>query len=159
MSRGGGAVAKRLAVLAATCGGAGYCPFAPGTAGAAVGLVPVLLLSAHPLAYAAAAVALFAAGIAASSAAEREWGRKDPPRIVIDEAASMMITFAGLPLSPWTVAAGFALNRVLDIVKPFPAGRMQDLRGGWGVMMDDAVAGLYANLLLRLALAVIHRCA
>ena len=146
---------KRLAILVATCCGAGYAPFAPGTAGAAVGLIPVLLLSGRPLGYAAATVILFFAGVAAGTAAEKAFGEKDPPRVVIDEAASVMITFAFLPLTAWALLAGFTLNRVMDIVKPFPADRLQGLRGGWGIMMDDLVAGIYANLALRLGLALL----
>lgn len=146
---------KKLAILAATCCGAGYAPCAPGTAGAAVGLIPVLLLSGRPLVLAAAAAALFLAGVAAGTAAEKAFGEKDPPRVVIDEAVSVMITFAWIPLTAWTLVTGFVLNRVLDIVKPFPADRIQALRGGWGIMMDDLVAGLYANLAIRLGLALL----
>lgn len=146
---------KKLAMVIATCCGAGYAPFAPGTAGAIVGMIPALALSPWPLAYAAAAAALLVAGVAAGSAAESALGRKDPPCVVIDEAASVMLTFAAIPLTAWTIPAGFVLNRALDIVKPFPADRLQALRGGWGIMMDDVVAGIYANLALRIAWALL----
>ncbi|MEI6634435.1 MAG: phosphatidylglycerophosphatase A [Chlamydiota bacterium] len=95
------------------------------------------------------------AGVAAGTAAEKAFGEKGPPRVVIDETASVMITFAFLPLTAWALLAGFILNRVMDIVKPFPADRLQGLRGGWGIMMDDLVAGIYANLALRLGLALL----
>ena len=146
---------RKAAMIVATCCGVGYFPFAPGTAGAAVGLIPAVLLARWPLLLAAATVALFLAGAAAGTAAEAALGRKDPPCVVVDEAVSAMITFAWVPLAPWTLAAGFVLNRILDIVKPFPADRLQALRGGWGIMMDDVVAGLYANLALRLAWALV----
>jgi phosphatidylglycerophosphatase A len=142
---------RRLSVIFASCCGAGYAPLAPGTAGAAVGLVLVFLLKGEPFyLYAGAAFVLFFLGVKASTVSEEAFGEKDSPRIVIDEAVSMMITMASLPLNAFTVVTGFVLTRFLDIVKPFPAGRLQRLRGGWGVMMDDVVAGVYSNLLLRI---------
>jgi len=147
MSRGG--ILKKLAVVLATCFGAGYAPFAPGTAGAAVGLVPVYVLAPWPAGYCGAAGLLVCVGIAASGVAAASCKEKDSHRIVIDEAASIMLTFAGIPLAWPVVLTGFLLNRALDIVKPFPAGRAQRLPGGWGIMLDDVVAGVYANLFLR----------
>jgi phosphatidylglycerophosphatase A len=143
---------KKLAVIIATCFGAGYAPLAPGTAGAAVGLIPTLLLAPWPVIYFLAAAVLFFTGVAASGVAEAEFRENDSPRIVIDEAASIMLTFAGIPLIGWTIIAGFFFNRFLDIVKPYPAGRVQRIAGGWGIMLDDLVAGIYSNLILRIAL-------
>lgn len=144
----------RLAMAVATCCGVGRCPVAPGTAGAAVGLLPAVLLAPWPILYAAATVALFFAGVAAGTAAEKALGEKDPPRVVIDEAASVMITFAFVPLTAGVLLAGFILNRALDILKPFPAGRSQALPGGWGIMVDDLFAGIYANAALQLMRAL-----
>ncbi|MDD5556829.1 MAG: phosphatidylglycerophosphatase A [bacterium] len=148
---------RRLAVAVATCLGAGYAPVAPGTAGAAVGLLVAIACSPWPLLYGLVAAALFFGGAAAGTAAEASFGRKDSPRIVIDEAASMLVTFAGLPLGPAVLAAGFALNRIFDIVKPPPARALQELRGGWGIMLDDLVAGIYSNIVLRIGLALFTR--
>lgn len=145
---------RKTALLLATCFGAGYAPLAPGTVGAAVGLIPAVALAGWPLAYAGAACLLFFLGVRASTIAGEILGEKDSPRIVIDEAASMMITLAGLPITGLTVACGFVLNRLLDIVKPFPAGRAERLNGGWGVMTDDLVAGIYSNILVRLILYI-----
>ncbi len=141
---------KKLSFLLATCCGAGLAPLAPGTAGAAVGLIPVLILCRWPIPYTIAALVLFFMGVRASTVMEGSLGEKDSPRIVIDEAVSIMITFAYLPLTGAVILVGFILNRFLDIVKPFPAGRVQTLKGGWGVMMDDFVSGVYSNLILRL---------
>ena len=146
---------KKIAILFATCFGAGYAPLAPGTAGAAAGLLPVLILAQWPWIYCSVAVLLFLVGVWASGIAEEAFGQHDSPRIVIDEAASAMVTFAGLSLTPLTLLIGFILNRLLDIVKPFPAARIQRVGGGWGIMLDDLIAGIYSNLLLRIICAVV----
>jgi len=146
---------KKLALLVASCGGMGYAPFAPGTVGAAVGLIPVFLLVRHPALYGVTVIVLFFVGVYASTIAETVLGVKDSPRIVIDEAVSTMITFAFLRLTVAGVIIGFILNRVLDILKPFPARSIQSARGGWGVMLDDVVSAVYSNLLLRLILLVL----
>ena len=148
---------RKAAVIFATCFGAGYAPLAPGTAGAAVGLIPVFLLARWPFLYCAATAVLFFAGVASSSVAEEEFGEKDSPRIVIDEAVSMLITFAGMPLTGFAVAGGFVLNRLLDIFKPFPAGRLQKLGGGWGVMLDDLASAIYSNIFLRITIALFFK--
>jgi phosphatidylglycerophosphatase A len=146
---------RKIAVIIATCFGAGYSPVAPGTAGAVVGLLPVLILSGWPWIYGLVAALLFFVGVWASGVAEEAFGRHDSPRIVVDEAASIMITFMGLSLTPMTLFVGFILNRLLDIVKPFPAYGAQRARAGWGIMLDDLVAGIYSNVILRIALAVV----
>lgn len=148
-----------MAILFATCFGAGYAPLAPGTAGAAAGLLPALLLARWPWIYGIVAAFLFFAGVWASTLAEEEFGEHDSPRIVIDEAASAMVTFAGLALTPMTLFLGFILNRLLDIVKPYPAGSVQRAEGGWGIMLDDLVTGIYSNLLLRIIFHLLARAA
>jgi phosphatidylglycerophosphatase A len=69
--------------------------------------------------------------------------------VVIDEVLGMLVTLALLPLSMTGVVAGFLIFRVLDVIKPYPAGRLEHLHGGLGIMADDAMAGIYGNLLLR----------
>jgi phosphatidylglycerophosphatase A len=95
-------------------------------------------------------------GTWAAHVAEAAVGRKDPGVIVIDEVAGMTLSVLVLPL-PFTLPVllvGFVLFRIFDVVKPFPAGRSQVLRGGVGVMIDDIIAGLYALILLLLLRAV-----
>ena len=90
----------------------------------------------------------------AASGAAAHWGLRDPGAVVVDEVAGQMVALALLPLSPATMAAGFLLFRLFDIVKPFPARRLESLPGGFGIMADDLAAGLYANGALRLLLAL-----
>jgi len=144
---------KRVAVLIATAGGAGYAPVAPGTAGSAVGFVIYLLTRHWPASWQIALLAgITIVGVWACHEAARHFGRKDPGQAVIDEVAGQLVTLyftgAGLPAAVF----GFLVFRALDIVKPWPARSFERLPGGIGIMADDVMAGIYANLALRLAL-------
>ena len=88
-------------------------------------------------------------GVYAASAGESAWG-SDPPYVVIDEAVGFWATVFLLPPSVGLGIAGFFLFRVLDIVKPPPVRQSEALPGGWGVVMDDVVAGIYSNLVMHL---------
>ncbi len=99
-------------------------------------------------------VVLFAAGVWAGTIAERYFGGIDPGPIVLDEVVGMLITLALLPVGVSGAIAGFVLFRVFDVIKPFPAARFEKLHGGLGVMADDAMAAIYANLSLRVLIAV-----
>jgi phosphatidylglycerophosphatase A len=131
----------------------GAAPFAPGTFGSIIGLPIVFLLSRLNLLLAVCFILLFilfAIGIA--SVAEKILDQKDPAKIVIDEIAGVMVAFIGLPFNLKTVIAGFIIFRVFDILKPFPIRTLESrVSGGSGVVLDDVVAGIYANLILRLA--------
>ena len=141
----------RLAVFIATFGYCGYFPFAPGTVGSAAGLVVYLIVwwSQSPAVEVALIVALFLAGTWAGTVAERYFGGIDPGPIVIDEVVGILITLAFIPVGVSGALAGFFLFRVFDVLKPFPARRFESLHGGLGVMADDAMAAVYANLSLR----------
>jgi phosphatidylglycerophosphatase A len=143
-----------VANLVSTAFGAGYSPIAPGTAGSAVGLV--LFVAVHRLSAAgqvAAIVVGFLGGVVAATTTARALGRKDPGLVVWDEVVGMWATLAFLPLTPATALFGFLLFRAMDIVKPYPARDLEKLPDGWGIMADDLMAGVYANLLLRIGLA------
>lgn len=145
-----------VAVFIATFGYVGYFPIAPGTAGS---LAALLLYAAvrwvgTPGVELLTIVAVFAIGIWAASGTERALNRKDPGPVVIDEVLGMLITLAFLPLSWWGIAVGFLLFRVLDVIKPFPAGRLEHLPGGLGIMADDAMAGVYGQIVMRIAVAM-----
>ena len=145
---------QRLALLVATVLGVGYAPLAPGTFGTAAGLLLWALLPAEPAVQAIAIVALFAVGSWSGSVAERHFGRTDPGQVVVDEVMGMLITLFMNPVGWRGAVAGFFLFRVADVLKPFPANRLERLPGGVGVMADDAMAAVYANLVLRVALTL-----
>jgi phosphatidylglycerophosphatase A len=138
----------RAALLIATAFGAGYSPVAPGTAGSAVALVILWLVPFSAAGVIVFFVAVTLLGTWAAHVAEAAVGTKDPGVIVIDEVAGMTLSVLVLPLTAPVLLAGFVLFRLFDVVKPFPAGRLQSLTGGLGVMIDDLVAGLYALIVL-----------
>ena len=141
----------RFALLLATAGGVGYIPFAPGTFGSMVGMaVWWVLLPFSTAVQTLAVVGLFGLGSWSGSVAEDHFGRIDPPQVVVDEVVGILITLFLNPVGWMGACAAFLLFRVLDIVKPYPADRLERLPGGVGVMADDAMAAVYANLVLRL---------
>ena len=144
----------RLAVFVATVGYCGYFPFAPGTVGSAAGLIAYLLVwwTQSPVVEVMLILSLFAAGVWAGTTAERYFGGIDPGPIVIDEVVGMLITLAFIPVGVSGAIAGFVLFRIFDVIKPYPAGRLERLHGGLGVMADDAMAAVYANISLRILL-------
>ena len=145
------------ALLFSTALGVGYIPVAPGTFGSAAGLLLWALLPSSPAVQGATIVGLFIAGSWSGGVAEQHFGRADPGQVVIDEVMGMLIT---LFLNPVGWAGGtlaFLLFRAADIAKPYPANRLERLPGGIGVMADDAMAAIYANLALRALLALGNR--
>jgi phosphatidylglycerophosphatase A len=143
---------NRFAVFVASFGYVGFFPIAPGTAGslAALALFAFIRWIGVPAIELGAIVVVFAIGIWAASGTEIALGRKDPGVVVIDEVLGMLITLALLPVSFSGVVLGFLLFRLFDVVKPYPAAQLEHLHGGLGIMADDAVAGVYSHLLLRL---------
>jgi phosphatidylglycerophosphatase A len=140
---------RRLAVVLATAGGAGYSPVAPGTAGSVVGVAIYFLTWQWPLAAQLALVAVTSViGVWAADEAARHFGREDPGPVVIDEVAGQLLTLVGTGGSLAGMLLGFFLFRALDIVKPWPARQFEDLPGGVGIMADDLMAGLYGRLLV-----------
>jgi phosphatidylglycerophosphatase A len=141
----------RLAVFLATAGYCGYFPIAPGTAGSVAGLAVYLLVwwSGSPIVEIGLIALIFAVGTWAATHAERFFGGIDPGPVVIDEVLGMLITLAFIPVGWSGALAGFVLFRVFDVIKPYPANRLEKFHGGFGIMADDAMAGIYANLSLR----------
>jgi phosphatidylglycerophosphatase A len=136
--------------LAIATFGVGYLPLIPGTFGSMVGVAIFLLLGVWQLQVTFIAV-IVVLGIWAAFRTERLLGMKDPGKVVVDEVAGQMISL--LPLvflvdGPWFVwvIVSFNLFRLFDIFKPYPAGRFEALRGGFGIMADDLVAGVYAAI-------------
>lgn len=143
--------------------GSGLSPLAPGSAGTAASLPLLWLLSRLPAGPwpawdpwpLAAALLLFLPAVAASSHVERAIGRHDPGAVVVDETLGTLLTVAFLPaaaLGHWQAyVAAFFLFRLLDVWKPGPVGRSQALPRGWGIVMDDVLAGLLGGALLAAA--------
>jgi phosphatidylglycerophosphatase A len=145
-----------LSIWIATGLGSGYFPVVPGTAGSALGLVLVIAFRQIPLAplwlgvcLAVLTGLLFFVGVWSAGKAEKVFGRIDPGQVVIDEVAGQILTFVATPRIGWRgLIAGFILFRAFDIIKPFPARRAERFSGGWGIMVDDLVAGLYSLIVL-----------
>ena len=147
---------RRLGLFVATCGYIGYAPVAPGTFGSALGLLVFYAVrstgsSAVELVVIAA---LFALGLWSGTIAEHHFGGIDPRPVVLDEVFGMLITLAFLPVTMTGAIVGFLVFRLLDVVKPFPAARLEKLPGGLGVMADDGMAAIYGNLVMRGLIAV-----
>ena len=139
---------RRIGVFIATCAYVGYAPVAPGTFGSAVGLA-VFYAVRHQgtmTVEAGTIVVLLAIGLWAATEAEHHFGGSDPGPVVIDEVIGMLITLAFIPVNLAGAILGFFIFRVLDVVKPWPARRLEHLPGGFGVVLDDVMAGIYGNL-------------
>jgi phosphatidylglycerophosphatase A len=136
---------RQLVLALATCGGVGYLPGMPGTWGSLAALPLWWGLSHLGLGgYSLALVAILAVSVRITGLAQDYLG-PDHSAIVLDEMVGLLIALAGVPLRwPW-VLVGFALFRLLDIWKPFPIKYCEQLPGGWGVVLDDAAAGLLAR--------------
>ena len=141
---------RRLGVFIATCAHVGYAPVAPGTFGSAVGLVVYYLVRRQgSTAVELGAIALIlVVGLWSATEAEHHFGGIDPGPVVIDEVIGMLITLALHPVNVAGAIVGFFIFRVLDVVKPWPARRLELLPGGFGVVLDDVMAGVYGNLLM-----------
>jgi phosphatidylglycerophosphatase A len=140
-----------LARAVATFAFVGHLPAAPGTWASAATLLLWFRISPGGAGFAAVLVAVLVLGTWASHRAEAIYGH-DSGHVVIDEVAGSMIAVAGLAISPGIGLAAFVLFRFFDIVKPPPIYQIQALPGGWGVMMDDVLAGIAANGVVRLIL-------
>jgi phosphatidylglycerophosphatase A len=164
-----------LALAIATCG-VGYLPLAPGTWGSllAVGLYSLVRVSLSryptdtsppigPYGFFAGEIVVIAAvtlvGIWAASRTERVLKVKDPGKVVVDEVAGQLIALLPLPLTrtgrwPIFMIIAFLLFRLFDIVKPYPARRFESLHGGLGIMADAIVAGVYAAIVVAVAVVI-----
>jgi phosphatidylglycerophosphatase A len=144
-----------LPLALATAIGVGYAPVASGTFGSAAGLILWAVLPGDWLVQALVIAALAVVGSWSSSVAERYFEAADPSQVVIDEVMGMLITLFMVPVGWKGALVGFFLFRVFDVIKPYPANRLERLPAGMGVMADDFMAAIYANLALRLAIWVV----
>jgi phosphatidylglycerophosphatase A len=129
---------------------------APGTFGSAAGLLVYAAVrwSGSPVLEVAVILLLFAIGVWSANVAEKHFGGVDPAPIILDEVLGMLITLALIPVTISGAIVGFLLFRLFDVVKPWPANRLEALHGGLGVMADDAMAAVYANVVMRLLVLV-----
>jgi phosphatidylglycerophosphatase A len=143
---------RRFVILFATWWGTGYSPIASGTVGTLAAIPLYLLLVRLPIPYyLLSLIPLFLFSCWVSDRAETIFNEKDSGKIVIDEVVGYLVTMTGIPLSWGSVILGFFLFRFFDIVKVPPANIIdRRMKNGWGVVLDDVVAGLYACLLLHI---------
>ena len=143
---------KNLYKIIATGFYTGYLPFAPGTWGTLVGVLIFWLIgSLPPLTYLVSLIGIIFIAIWAADHAAQIFGEKDPQKVVIDEIAGYLVAVAFFKPTIIIMVAGFILFRFFDIVKPAPVNWMEEkFRGGVGIVMDDVMAGIYANLVLHI---------
>jgi phosphatidylglycerophosphatase A len=141
-----------LPLQIATWFGCGYAPFAPGTWGSAGALVPAMLLvhaGWRPLWFLALAAAAFPVSVWAAGWTAQQAGKKDPSLVVVDEVIGQWVTLAGATTLNWkSWLAAFVLFRVMDIWKPAPVRQLESLPGGYGIVADDVMAGVYGAIVL-----------
>jgi phosphatidylglycerophosphatase A len=149
---------KHFILLLATGFGVGYSPIAPGTLGTLVAILIYYFLSEiSPPLYEITLIGFFFLSVWVSEIAEKFLRKKDDQRIVIDEIIGFLITMLWVPKTIRFMIIGFFLFRFFDILKPFPIRRLEKgFKGGFGVVLDDVVAGVYANIVLRLILPIVR---
>lgn len=128
----------------------GHSPFMPGTVGSLGGLLVYFLVRGNEILYGFAILFLFVLGVLFAGEAEKIYKRKDARMIVIDEACGMCLALYFVPFSMFSVILGFFLFRIFDILKPWPAKRLERLSGAMGIMFDDIIAAIYTNFILQL---------
>ncbi len=148
---------ERAVLFLATGFFVGTVPFAPGTFGAIIGLPVCFLISKVSFLFAGVFTLVFVLfAVWVSAAASKILKKEDPAEIVIDEIAGLMVTLVGIPFTAGTAVAGFVIFRAFDILKPFPIRTLEEkVPGGADIVIDDVMAGIYANIILRLAIYVV----
>lgn len=143
----------KLTEIIASCFYIGYIPGAPGTYGS---LFALLLISQFEILTNIFSIILFILiGLVFSTLMEKQSKKRDDQRIIIDEFAGMLITFYLVPINFLYLVLGFVLFRLYDIFKPYPIKKLQKLPAGWGIMVDDILAGLYARIVLYIIIILI----
>ncbi len=146
---------KKLATCLATVLYIGYIPWIPATFASVFGVALAWAIGENTVISASLIALLLLPGVRAASVFENASGSKDDRRIVIDELVGMLIALWGIEVRAWTFLVSFLTFRMLDIWKPFPARRLEHVRGGWGIMLDDVAVGIYTNLLVRMGMLII----
>ena len=147
---------NKILVLLGTSLFTGYIPIAPGTFGSLLAIPLIVLLSKNTNIYLLVAIIISTIGVISATHLGKAWKKKDDQRITIDEFAGMMVTLLFIKTTWWILIIGFILFRFFDIVKPLFIRSVERAPGGFGVMLDDIVSGIFANLCLRLILLIVH---
>ena len=147
---------NKILLLIGTSLFVGYIPFGPGTFTSVLAIPFVILLAQNSLVYILTTIVLTIIGIISAQHLGKVWQRKDDGRITIDEFVGIFVTFLLIKLNWYIILIGFILFRFFDIVKPLFIRHTEKVQGGFGVMFDDILSGIYANLFLRLLLFIIR---
>lgn len=130
----------------------GYSPFASGTVASGVALLFFLIPHfSNPEILISATVVLFVVGGIAADKLEKKFGR-DPSVCTIDEIIGMWISLWLVPINALNISIAFLIFRILDILKPYPAAAIDKKYGGWNIMLDDVIAGIYTNIIIQVSL-------
>ncbi len=144
---------RKIVKLISTFFGVGYIPIASGSFGSlAALLIYIFLIKQIIFLHACIFIIVTVLGFCVAGPAEIIFRKKDPGQIVIDEVAGMLLSLFFIPFKPIYIFWAFFLFRLFDTIKPAPTGKFEELSGAAGVMMDDLIAGIYANICLQ----VIH---
>ena len=139
----------RLCKMIASVFYIGYLPVAPGTLGSLAAVLLYYFICRNTIMMSAVILVIIILGFVTSGRMEKIFGEKDPGEIVIDEFSGMLISLYRMPPTMGYVVAGFLLFRFFDIVKPRPIKNLEKLKGSLGIMSDDIMAGIYANMILQ----------
>jgi len=142
----------KLIKLIASCLFIGYIPLGSGTASSFAALLLYLFIGQSMPLYVIFTLSFLIIGFLISPMAEDVFGVKDSPKIVIDEFAAMLIVFFKIPPTFLYLFLGFIIFRILDFLKPYPAGKIERLHLSISVMADDLIAAVYANIILQIVL-------
>jgi len=147
----------RTALLLSSWFCVGLMPIAPGTFGT-LAAIPVVFVTHYFGTFFGALFILILVALAfwASDLGRKRLGKNDPSEVVIDEVVGFLVTMFLLPLSWLSLTLGFILFRIFDIIKPFPIRRLEKIKGGFGIVLDDLLAGIYANICLRILLFILR---
>jgi len=139
---------KVIKTIASLCG-IGYLPVMQGTFASLAGVGLYLLIRNNLSLYLMITILLIIAGFIVSNKAQKIFKGSDPREIVIDELCGVLIVYIFIPFKISNIIIGFIIFRFLDILKVYPINRLERIKGGWGIMLDDIAAGVFANIILQ----------
>jgi len=145
-----------LVKFLSTLGFIGYSPFAPGTAGTLFSIIPYFFLSyLNPIHYTLSVILIIILSIIVSSFSIEIFESEDPKQVVADELCGFLVTMFLVSPSLLNILLGFVIFRLFDIIKPLPIRRIEQLPGGFGIVLDDVAAGIYSCIVIHIILSFI----